>query len=255
MSTHIWIQQQHKARFQRLFMTFPMLMVVRQGVKQVRLPDETMLEICPGYALAISGGETIDVWNIPSANEPYLAEIFVFNEGILPPPGKGEVLKRNGMIKLEPETEAVASTFRETLESTEEIPMEIMEHRAKELVMWVKHAGIHLTRAPMTTVNLARMLIDSNPGREWTTQDVLIGLAEHKQAMSEATLRRKLAEENTSVTNIVTESRLSYALTLLQSSNDNVTQVAATCGYSSSSRFAAKFKERFGILPSHFRVR
>ena len=255
MSTHIWIQQRHQARFQRLFMTFPMLMVIRQGVKQVRLSNNNLLQIHPGHALAVSGGETIDVWNIPPENGPYRAEIFAFSENVIPASGKEGIPERSGMIKLVPEMEEVATAFRETLETADTIPADITEHRARELVLWIKHAGITLTRAPATVANLTRVLIDTDPGREWSTQDVLDGLAKHKQAMSEATLRRKLSDAETSITEIISESRIALALTLLQSQQESITRVASTCGFSSPSRFAAKFKERFGILPSHFRNR
>lgn len=72
--------------------------------------------------------------------------------------------------------------------------------------------------------------------------------------MSEATLRRRLAEDGRTFRDILAEQRMSTALSLLQTTTLPVSQVAEAVGYRSASRFAARFRTRFGVLPSDVRV-
>ena len=72
-------------------------------------------------------------------------------------------------------------------------------------------------------------------------------------ALGETTLRRHLAAEGTSFSEILAGARLGYALLLLQSSERSVVQIAQDVGYQSPSRFAARFRARFGVPPSELR--
>jgi AraC-like DNA-binding protein len=71
--------------------------------------------------------------------------------------------------------------------------------------------------------------------------------------MSEATLRRRLAEKSETLSGILLDLRMSAALSLLQATEDSIAQVALSVGYESPSRFAQRFRERFGFSPSQVR--
>lgn len=71
---------------------------------------------------------------------------------------------------------------------------------------------------------------------------------------SEATLRRRLAKQGTGFRTLLTDVRMTRALTLLQVTPWPVEQIAGAVGYESPSRFAARFKERFGFAPSAVRA-
>ncbi len=71
--------------------------------------------------------------------------------------------------------------------------------------------------------------------------------------MSEATLRRKLADEGDCLSGILADARLSFALTLLQATTQPVTQIALAVGYQSPSHFTVRFRRRFGFSPSAIR--
>jgi len=88
-------------------------------------------------------------------------------------------------------------------------------------------------------------LIGQDPARNWTAADVAARLA-----MGERNLRRCLSAENTGLRRIVRDVRLTAALTLLQSGRVSVGEASARCGYDSPSRFAVRFRERFGASPS-----
>ncbi len=88
-------------------------------------------------------------------------------------------------------------------------------------------------------------LVGMKPERKWTAHDVA-----KRMNISERTLRRNLGEEGASLSGILREVRISTGLSLLQTGNLSVSETASRCGYSSASRFAGLFKERFGVSPS-----
>nr|WP_259372002.1 helix-turn-helix transcriptional regulator [Caldimonas mangrovi] len=72
-------------------------------------------------------------------------------------------------------------------------------------------------------------------------------------AMSEATLRRRLRAEGASFNELLADVRMSFAMTLLQSTDRSVAHIASDVGYESASRFAIRFRERFGFAPTAIR--
>lgn len=90
-----------------------------------------------------------------------------------------------------------------------------------------------------------RLLVAADPGREWTSADF-----EEALHVSGATLRRRLAEEETSLRELVREARLHHGLALLQCSRKPVKSIAMACGYRSVPSFTRNFIDRFGIEPS-----
>ena len=66
--------------------------------------------------------------------------------------------------------------------------------------------------------------------------------------------RRRLAKQGTGFRTLLTDVRMTRALTLLQVTPWPVAQIAGAVGYESPSRFAARFKERFGFAPSAVRA-
>lgn len=92
---------------------------------------------------------------------------------------------------------------------------------------------------------LARYL-GVEPGADHTLET----LAPHF-AMSRASLVRKLAAEGRSFRQLLTQVRMSHALTLLQQALTPL-EVALACGYDSPSRFAARFKQEFGLTPHQY---
>lgn len=65
-------------------------------------------------------------------------------------------------------------------------------------------------------------------------------------------LKKKLKNENTSYSQIVTECRMRYAVQMLLMDNKNITQVAQLCGYSSTSYFISVFKAFYDLTPLNY---
>jgi AraC-like DNA-binding protein len=90
-----------------------------------------------------------------------------------------------------------------------------------------------------------RLLIEADPAREWVSAHV-----EEELHVSGATLRRHLAEEGTSLRQLIREARLHKGLTLLQTTRRSVKAVAYECGYRSVPSFVRGFVDRFGVKPA-----
>ena len=91
-------------------------------------------------------------------------------------------------------------------------------------------------------------MIGAAPEKNWISKDIAESLA-----MSEATFRRKLADEGQSFTEILVDARMTLALILLQVTDVSISEIAYQVGYESASRFSVRFKKRFGFSPTEMR--
>ncbi|ELM3617264.1 helix-turn-helix transcriptional regulator [Aeromonas sobria] len=102
---------------------------------------------------------------------------------------------------------------------------------------------------PASTMTLGERLaryLAVEPGIDHTLEAV----APHF-AMSRASMVRKLAAEGRSFRQLLAQVRMSHALNLLQQGLPPL-EVALACGYDSPSRFAARFKQEFGLTPHQY---
>jgi AraC-like DNA-binding protein len=123
-------------------------------------------------------------------------------------------------------------------------------HSLSVLLGVVEECGCHLPLLPVSDcpVGQLRSLFDLAPGYAWTLPD-----AARRLNLSEATLRRRLAAAGARFRALLEEARLAHGLGLLQSTRQAIGEISAACGYGSPSRFAARFRRRFGLTPSRFR--
>ncbi|MCP9758333.1 AraC family transcriptional regulator [Aquitalea sp. S1-19] len=91
-------------------------------------------------------------------------------------------------------------------------------------------------------------LLAFDPAHGWSVDEMAGRLA-----MSAATLRRRLSQEDSSFSALLADVRMERALGLVSSSALPLLQVAHACGYSSPSRFSAAFRQRFGVAPRALR--
>jgi AraC-like DNA-binding protein len=96
-----------------------------------------------------------------------------------------------------------------------------------------------------TLASRIRLLFGAAPARGWTSADV-----EERLHMSGATLRRRLAAENTSLRVLLRDVRLDHGLQQLQATRRPLKAVAQACGYRSVPSFSRQFAERFGVEPA-----
>ena len=118
-------------------------------------------------------------------------------------------------------------------------------NRLMGLLLALQERGLVFARpsAPGLTERLTQLLTRS-PEHPWTAAQ-----AGRELAVSEATLRRRLAEEGISFSAMLIEIRMHHAMMLLQTTHFSLSQIADACGYRAVSRFSMRFKSRFGFTP------
>ena len=133
----------------------------------------------------------------------------------------------------------------------QDLPEALQKHQDFGLLLALLHDGVAgplLIERNSHLSEQARQFIMLSPARAWTAQDVASRLA-----LSVPTLRRRLREESQSFRQIVEEVRMAVALSHLQSTRLPIGEIALQCGYLSSSRFTARFRQHYGCLPKTLR--
>lgn len=240
-------------RFSRLVIDRPTLIVVRHGTKTLH-SAKGKWTLGGGEAVAIAGGQTFDVTNRLSDRGVYEARWLVWDPLIVERfeqkgTGRRLLVGAAALGKIEVQFSSAFDRAVEAVGEEQTIPGDIAEHRLAEILVWLSLRGIHFP--PVESQALAmkvRRLFEASVAERWTAAVV----AKHL-ALSEATLRRRLAAEGTTLSNLLTDVRMSFAMLLLQSTNHSVNQIALEVGYESASRFAIRFGERFGFPPTAIR--
>jgi len=258
------IVQRHSLTYARVPIDHPLLIVVQRGTKTLRAPGCEWV-VPAGQAIAINRGQTLDIRNLPDAQGAYEARWLVWDESLLDVPGAqthSRPLEADASatrpIRSAWPLGALGPAFLQAVDAAidcilapENTPLEVARHRMRELLVWIGTCGGHFESAEVTSVQQrVRELLSASPHNPWTAAQV-----GHALAMSEATLRRRLMAEGARLSELLVDVRMSLALTLLQATRLPVAQIAMTSGYESPSRFAVRFRQRFGFAPTAVRGR
>ncbi|WP_277760833.1 AraC family transcriptional regulator [Pseudomonas sp. A34-9] len=248
------IVQQQELEFKRLFVEQPVLIVVEQGIKALRWSSGECL-IRSGEAIAIAGGQSVDISNRLPEDGSYCARWLVWDSTLIAAYSQmhpQQTVIRHAMPITYSSAE-FSTAYQRALQAVEDatIPLDIARHRICELLLWIGMSGGRFEQTRTLTLSVKiRRLVGQDLAREWSAPDIA-----SEFAMSEATLRRKLADEGTTLTEILVDARMSFALKLLQSTALPVSQVALDVGYQTPSQFAVRFRHRFGFTPTAVRRR
>ncbi|CNE35771.1 helix-turn-helix transcriptional regulator [Yersinia nurmii] len=252
-STHV-IQHTELA-LTSIYIQHPLLIMVNHGHKVIRWANQECI-ILPGEMVAISGGQTIDIINGLSADgvffshtlsiDPQLINTFAHN----PKTNDLSVIPAVMPVR-NPAPEfinAFTNTFK-VLADNNDIPKPIIRHRMVELLLWLAQRGVKfLIKDAETLTEKVRCCLATDPHKIWTVAEVA-----ERMSMSEVVLRRKLSAENVVLRNLMIDVRMTSALTLLQATDWPISLIANRVGYESSSRFAERFRKRFGFAPTAIR--
>lgn len=142
-------------------------------------------------------------------------------------------------------------SLKQFVDWSDSAPEAIWHTRRQELLLLLYHMGhkqVSAIAEPPSLSHKVEMLIANNIGFDSTSESIASQLA-----MSDSTLRRKLAQESTHFQTIKDRVKLGHGLHLLQTSSLPIGVIAQHCGYQSQSRFTDKFKSLFGLTPSELR--
>lgn len=224
----------------------PMLICVLDGSKKLGSHGE--IESPSGSFIILSNRPSITMRNIPGDAE-YLAFIVEFDYEDF-----------NGLPRKQARTApfvqgeisaALQKTLLQFVEWSAFAPQALWSARRQEILQLLYYLGYEQVSAVIEPPSLTHRLhgiISAN-----VANDLHADLLASQLAISESTLRRKLAAEGTTLQAIKDRARLGVGLHLVQSTFDPIGRIAEKCGYQSQSRFTDKFKQLFGVTPTELR--
>lgn len=237
----IRLRQAVRAQFRAVIGEAPVVLRVEQGRKVIR--GAVKGEVPVGGLALLPAGVPLDVENHPGPEGLYRATAIVILPQIAVPTGESRAFQTT-------DARAVAA-FDRALEIVRRpaVPQAIRDHAVLEVLLWLEAGGIRLPPpGPARYTDRVRALLARDLARDWTAEAVATELA-----TSQATLRRRLAGEGESFADLLSDLRMNRALGLLQGSDLPVGVIAQDVGYASPSRFALRFRARFGISPGTIR--
>ncbi len=249
------IAQARELRFARISIDRPCLIVVRRGTKILRAGAREWVAHA-GEAIALAGGRVFDVTNRVSPSGAYEARCLLWDADLIEAHAGRAASARPideavALKGLEPAFFSAFDAATQAIGDAGGVPLDIARHRLAELLIWMELRGVRFASVqPVSPAERVRHLVGTAPQREWTTAEVASRLA-----LSETTLRRRLAEERTTFAEILIDVRMTTALSLLQSTDRPISDIAFDVGYASPSRFAVRFRSRFGASPRMIRTR
>ncbi|MCM5554053.1 helix-turn-helix transcriptional regulator [Pleomorphomonas sp. NRK KF1] len=239
-------------RFSRVIVDRPTLIVVDHGSKILEAPGGSWT-VAGGEGVALAGGQTFDVTNRLSDAGRYGARWLVWDPSIIASfERSGEGATVQGVAAFGRLDAGFAEVFDRAIEAigdVDGVPEAVARHRLTEVLVWLSLQGIRFssTESPSFATRVRR-LIEGSADARWTAAEVADRLA-----VSEATLRRRLAAEGTTLGDLLADVRMAQGMLLLQSTDLSVNRVALEVGYESASRFAIRFRRRFGFPPTAIR--
>jgi AraC-like DNA-binding protein len=231
-----------------------MLGWVVTGTKRLVTPHGST-KFCAGEMFMIPRATQWDMVNDPSPHGRYMARVLTFSSPLV------ELFHErfshfaacaavHDCVGLLAE-ESFCETFARASAALEDadFSLAVRQHRALEVLLALAERGfVFAPTRELSWSDRVRRLVSQRPHAAWTVDE--IARAFH---LSASTLQRRLAQEHGSLSQCVREVRLETAMNLLQTTELQVSDIAARCGYESHSRFSAAFRERFGFAPSHLR--
>ena len=247
------ISQATTATFTDLYFQHTFLFFIQVGSKRVLCPINGELIGHSNDVMIFPPGSMVTLENRPVLDADYRATGICFPHHMI----KAVFSNKNSNtepigIQLVPDCADQSLQVLNTIEATlndSKLPAPIRQHRLLEPLIWLKYNGIYLSpqeeEKPLSNV---RRLIETDLSHPWRSNEV----AEHF-AISEATMRRWLAKSGQGFSKILQNTRLEHGLSLLQSTDVPISDIALNCGFKTPSNFSDSFRKRFGIKPSEIR--
>ena len=247
------LSQKNSATFRDLYMSNTMLVLVLSGSKRVLLKQGNILDALPDELLVFPSSSFISIENRVTSGSDYKAWCLCYSDEIInnvfqsPSPAE----KSLSPIHITPCPNSLLSLLRSfgEPENYRDYPVEVLHRRLTEPLLWLKSLGHDLaTPSKQNLDRRVRNLIASDPAHKWRSSSVASALG-----YIESTMRRKLTKYSLTFSEILMSCRLEHALTLLQSTQLSISEIALDCGFSTPSHFSDTFKQRFSVQPKHIR--
>jgi AraC-like DNA-binding protein len=214
------------------------IVVIVEGAKEV-VSMGRHLRFAAGTVLVLPGGWKGDVVNDPDPQSGCYRAIFIdFPDQLvrravrsLPPATSAPHFS----VPLDPVLAAAIHHAGEGIASGN-LPMALVEHRVMEVLVVLGMRGALPARAD-TTADRVRALVRWQPERAWTAD-----LIASELGTSNATLRRRLADEGTGLRDVIAAERISVARAMLSVDGLSLDEAALAAGYRSTRRFSNRLR-------------
>ncbi|MDU1534636.1 MAG: hypothetical protein E6899_07265, partial [Neisseria sp.] len=189
------IVQHHTALYRSVAVHEPTVVSVRRGCKKLRWAGRE-LRIAAGEVVALAGGQTFDVINIPDSDDLYQAQWIAFEQEAIErfAAQYGTAQAVCDAVKLpHPGRMSAAFDYAAAVLADEEVPHNAAEAALCGVLAWLQHDGIGF--AVYEGVNLMRQirkLITADMAADWSS-----AMLAQRLNCSEAALRRRLARQET----------------------------------------------------------
>lgn len=244
------IVQHRKLSFAKSLFHNPMIVWVQRGRKIFRFANGEVI-IHAGEMVLIVENQSFDVLNEPDEQHVYQAQwLAISDEWVAQFFQQYPSQQFVDMIKKIAKHDDIQEAFSRIQNSLQKQHDErILQIRTWELLLWLAEKGaVFNPNAALVLSKHIRKIIAKQTAKNWQLQEVASELN-----MSEATLRRHLAQEKTSFRTLLKSVRMMRALTLLQTTQYTIAQIAYEVGYESPARFTARFRQHFTCTPSDVR--
>ncbi|PHZ92206.1 AraC family transcriptional regulator [Klebsiella variicola] len=233
-------------RLHRVRLFSPALCRVKRGSKVI-VQGESRVLATPQQLIVLPADVELEVINQPE-NGLFCSDLLTtFKTRYLsePPPGRLTSL-------CAPVTTELAFMWQSVLQAVREgLSTSLQLHQTMGLLLALHEAGYAgplLVERQQDLSAQVRQLVMLSPAQAWSVSRVAKMLF-----LGESTLRRRLQQESQSFRQIVEEVRMAHALGQLQTTSRPIGEIAQNSGYQSGSRFTARFRQHYGLLPKHVR--
>ena len=242
------IRQFSRATFSAVHNDRCALIRVQTGLKRVKT-DLGSVEIAAGSLAVMPPRVSMTIENSPSRTAPYSAQLLVIPDSLVQIV-RAEIGSDGDPLRVS-RRERVLNAFDRAVAYAEDrnVPERLKSQAVREVLLWLGEEGIGFGRPRLPSfADRLRAVLSAEPDRDWRS-----AAAASLLAVSEPTLRRHLAADGTSFSTLLADVRMGVALALLQTTDLPVNRVALDVGYACPSRFAVRFRKRFGLSPSAIR--
>jgi len=248
------ISQATTATFSDLYFRLTFFFFIQKGSKRVLFSNQDEIIGEEGDLMIFPPGSVVTMENRPVLHDDYRASGVCFSHDLIETVYSDintskmvtgiQIVRANNLIDID-----LLALIQETLNSS--LPEPILRHRLLEPLVWLREQGIFLpSKIQDQPISKVRQFIEQDLSHAWRMEEV----AKHF-SMSEATMRRLLSKNGQGFAKLLLHSRLEQGLTLLQTTDLQITQIATECGFKTPSHFSDTFRKRFGITPKDIRLR
>ncbi len=225
----------------------PLIGIVLSGAKEVWLGDVSE-RFAAGTAFVLPAAVDLEIVNEPDGRTHlYQSLILPVEPDMLPQVGPGDAARAPAQDTfVVPLTPGRVQALLHAADAIDAGPAEAVLRTARlhELLALLHDAPAARPLFDVTIAERVARLVRSEPDRRWTAADIATRLA-----LSESTLRRRLAGEGQALSVILRRERMAVARRLIAQGAASGTAGLAV-GYASRAHFARAFRATFGVNPA-----